>query len=200
MIKALSSGVTEWLRKEGVVPPQNQALFSYAVYCFVFGMLPILLAFILGLLFRMLHESLVMILPFMLIRKFSGGYHSNNPKKCILLSSLLLFISLWGVKLILATNTSILLTSLVAVSTLGLWILSPIDNNQRKLSERERRAFCTVVRILSVVALSVYLSMQASSRRTQAVPIGVGIVLVAVLQLPCIPRKLSHDQRGGKVE
>ena len=65
MIKALSAGVAEWLRNEGVIPPKNQALFSYAVYCFVFGMLPILLAFVLGLLFRMLQESLIMILPFM---------------------------------------------------------------------------------------------------------------------------------------
>lgn len=197
LIKALSAGVAEWLRNEGVIPPKNQALFSYAVYCFVFGMLPILLAFVLGLLFRMLQESLIMILPFMLIRKFSGGYHLNNPKKCILFSSLLLSFSLWCVKIFLATNTAILLTSLVALSTLSLWVLSPIDNNERKLSECERRAFRRISRILSVVFLTAFLSMQATTLKSYSVPIGIGIVLVAVLQLPCIPRKLTLEPKGG---
>ena len=196
MIKTLSAGVAEWLRKEGGIPQINQALFSYAVYCFVFGMIPVLLAFVLGLLFRMLQESLVMILPFMLIRKFSGGYHLDDPKKCFFLSCVLLSLSLWSVKIFLATKTSILLTLLVSLSTLSLWVHSPIDNNERKLSESERCAFRKVARVLSVVALFVYLAMQASALKTYSVPIGVGIVLVSVLQLPCILRKLTPEPKG----
>lgn len=191
MIKALSTGVAEWLRKEGVVPQKDQALFSYAAYSFLFGMLPILLAFVLGLLFRMLQESLIMILPFMLIRKFSGGYHLNSPKKCILFSSLLFSLALWGVKIFLAAKNTILLSSLVSLATLNLWMLSPIDNEARKLSEVEKLTFRRIARILSVAALTAYLAMQVATLKSHSVPIGVGIVLVAVLQLPYIPRKLA---------
>lgn len=191
MIKALSAGVAEWLEKEGVVLRKDQALFGYAVYSFLFGMLPILLAFVFGGLFRMLRESLIMILPFMLIRKFSGGYHLSDPKKCVIFSSLLLSLALWGVKLFLASPNAILLSSLVLLSTLSLWLLSPIDNDARKLSEGERRTFRKIVRILSVVTLAVYLVLQATAPKSYSVPVGVGIVLVAVLQLPCIPRMLS---------
>lgn len=190
MIKALSAGVAEWLRKEDVVPPNDQALFSYAAYSFLFGMLPILLAFVLGLLLRMLQESLIMILPFMLIRKFSGGYHLNSPQKCIIFSSLLFSLALCGVKVFLAAKNTILLHPLVFLATLSLCVLSPIDNDARRLSESERRAFRRIARILSVGALTAYLTMQAPTLKSHSVPIGMGIILVAVLQLPYIPRKL----------
>lgn len=191
MIKALSASFAEWLRKEGAVPKKDQALFSYAAYSFFFGILPILLAFVLGVLFRMTRESLIMILPFMLIRKFSGGYHLNNPRKCIFFSSLLLSLALWGVKIFLATQTAIPLSSLVSLATISLWVLSPIDNDARKLSDMERHAFGRIARILSLAALTAYLAMQVSKLKSYSVPIGVGIILVAVLQLPCIPRKLK---------
>lgn len=191
MIHVVSEAVAKWLEKEGTVPSNEQALFTYAVYSFLFGMVPILLAFVLGLLFRMLQESFIMILPFMLIRKFSGGYHLNNPKKCVIFSGFLLSLALWGVKQFLAIPNAMLLSFLAILSTLSLWMLSPIENDERKLSEGEKRIFRKVARILSVVTLAVYLVLQVTVPKSHSIPIGVGIVLVAVLQLPCIPGKVS---------
>lgn len=192
MIQALSDGVAKWLEKEGAVPSPDQGLFSYAVYSLLFGLLPILLAFVLGILFRMPQESLIMILPFMLIRKFSGGYHLNDPKKCVIFSSLLLALALWGVRMFLATQSTALLSSLVSLSALSLWILSPIENDARNLSESEMKHFRKIARILSVDTWGVYWVLQMCALKTYSVPVGVGIVLVAILQLPCIPRKLTN--------
>lgn len=177
--------------KSGAVPQRDQASFSYAVYSFFFGMLPILLAFVLGVLFRMLQGSLFMILHFMLIHKFGGGYHFCDPKKSIIFSSLQLFSVLWCVKIFLVTRTVVLLPSLLSLATLRLCVLSPIGNDARKLSERERHAFRRIARILSVTAYITYLVLQITTPKLSSVPVGVGIILVAVLQLPCIPRKLG---------
>lgn len=145
--------------KSGAAPQRGQALFSYAVYSFFSGMLPILLAFCLEF--------------------FLGCY----TEACLS--------ALWCVKIFLSTRTVVLLPSLVSLAMLSLWILSPINNDARKLSERERHAFRRIARILSVIALATYLTMQITTLKSHSVPVGVGIVLVAVLQLPCIPRRLA---------
>lgn len=191
MIKALSDGVAKWLEKEGAVPSPDQGLFSYAVYSFLFGLLPILLAFVLGILFGMRQESLLMILPFMVIRKFSGGFHLNSAKKCFAFSSVLLSLAMWEVKILIAAQSTIHFSLLVSLSALSLWVLSPIDNKARNLSESEKKHFRKIAQILSVGIWGVYLVLQVCAPKTSSVPVGVGIVLAAVLQLPCIPRKLT---------
>lgn len=197
VIKELSAGVAEWLEKEEVVLSSEQALYSYAVYSLLFGLLPIFLAFVLGYLFRMFRESLLMILPFMLIRKFSGGYHLNDSKKCVTCSILLLSLALWVVKIFFVSQSTALLSSLVSLSSLSLWILSPIDNNSRKLTADERYIFRKITRVLSVIGLTAYQILHATAPKTYYVSIGVGIVLVAILQLPCLLKKYNFYCMGN---
>lgn len=90
MIQELSSRVAKWLEQEEAISGKDNGLFSYAVYSLLFGLLPIFIVTILGLAFGMLREGLLMITPFMLIRKFSGGYHLNSLKMCITFSTVLL--------------------------------------------------------------------------------------------------------------
>ena len=90
MIRELTSGIAKWLEQEGAISGEDNGLFSYAVYSLLFGLLPIFIAVVLGLAFGMLREGLLMITPFMLIRKFSGGYHLDSPKLCVILSTALL--------------------------------------------------------------------------------------------------------------
>ena len=93
MIRELSSKIAKWLEQEGVISGKDNGLFSYAVYSLLFGLLPIFIVVVLGLAFRMVREGLLMITPFMLIRKFSGGDHLASPKLCVLLSSILIAIA-----------------------------------------------------------------------------------------------------------
>lgn len=42
----------------------------------------------------MITEAIAMIMPFILIRKFSGGYHADSFKKCLVLSSIVIIVTL----------------------------------------------------------------------------------------------------------
>lgn len=197
MIHKMSEAIATWLEKEGVVLKGEQSLFAYAVYSFLFGLLPVGIVMILGASFGMFGESVFLILPFMLIRKFSGGYHLESPEWCFVFSALLLTLALGLAKVLDGTKQIEFLTLLVFLAVASLCIFSPIDNDAKPLNGKERYLFRKIARILAITSLVVYLvlGMALSSRFTTA--FGVGVLLVAVLQLPCVLKKVRKS--GGLV-
>ncbi|WP_419013629.1 accessory gene regulator B family protein [Hominenteromicrobium sp.] len=81
MLHSLSKSVTKWLLKTGAISHNDVALYEYAVYTFFFSMLPLTVSICLGALLHMFFEALLMILPFVLIRKFSGGFHLRQHRR-----------------------------------------------------------------------------------------------------------------------
>lgn len=188
MIRELSSWVAKWLEQEGAISGKDNRLFSYAVYSLLFGLLPIFIVMLLGLAFGMLREGLLMIAPFILIRKFSGGYHLSSPKLCVAFSAVVLALVMRLIKLIIREGYITPLTVLVSLSVICLCKFSPVENEMRKLSKTEIQCFRKVTRLLALAALSAYFFFYYTKQYDLAVPIGVGILLPALLQFPCVPR------------
>lgn len=186
MISRISTTVADWLAKQDAISDEDRDLFAYATYSLLFGLAPFLIAAALGVAFGMRLESLLLILPFMLIRKFSGGYHLKSPGVCIVLSTSLIALSLVAVKVVINTGCLLLLTGAVLLSTLSLCLCSPIDSESRKLSEKETKLFRMIARVVSVATLAVYLALLLISRTNVAASIGVGILIAALLQIPCL--------------
>lgn len=186
MISALSSALAEWLSKENVIPENDRSLFAYAVYSLLFGLLPILIALILGLFFDMVCEGIVLIVPFIIIRKFSGGKHVKSPVTCLILSSSLLAITFGAIQFTFNSGCVSILTISVLLSVLVICILSPVDSSERELTPRQARFFGTIARLLSVLFCGMYLLFITVNRLDIAIPLGMGILLPALLQLPCL--------------
>lgn len=185
MITKMSSAIVKWLLHAGAISESDKELYEYAAYSFLFSLLPLCLVVILGCITGMVIEGLLMILPFMLIRKFSGGFHLKSPGICLLSSTLLLSAFLFIIRLVIDKHQSVLFTCFVGASTLQIFLCSPIDNDVRKLNEKERLVFKKIARIMSAMFLVVYLLLLLLGLLRFSVPVGAGILLTALLQVPC---------------
>lgn len=130
MINRLSERVVSWLRREGCVEASEVPLFRYAAYSFIWGLLPFIIVTVWGIIFNALLESTLLILPFMLIRKFSGGYHLSNPGICFATSTILLGFAVWGLTVINSTTSSTGLSVAVFLSVVIICVFSPIPIHQ----------------------------------------------------------------------
>lgn len=160
-------------------------LYCYSVYSLLFGTLPLTIAVILGIMFGMLKEGLLLIVPFMLIRKFSGGFHLTSSKHCFLVSIVILLIAFGVIKFFECWRKPILLSCIVLFASVHICQCSPIDNINRKLSQKEERVFKNMTQFLIVVTLTVYFTLLFSNYATLSVSVGIGILLVFSLQIPC---------------
>ena len=131
-------------------------------------------------------EGILMILPFMMIRKFSGGYHLNSSVVCFISSTLLLSTSLALIGLINSLGSYDVLLCAAVMNALQIFVYSPIDSKKRKLSKKEQEVFREIARLMVSVFLAFSLLLYFLGAEKFAVPIWMGIIITALLQLPCI--------------
>lgn len=200
MIRIISEAIAKWLESEGTVACNECTLFQYAAYSFLFGMLPIGIALIWGIYFGMIREGIVLMIPYMLLRKFSGGFHLKSSGLCLVITTCVLAFSMRLSKYIASTRSTGILSIFVFLSVLSLCIFSPIENQARKLTDKERNVFGKIARSLALLSFALYIFISASGSIYYASAFGVGILLVSLLQIPCvIGRYFNLEQRPMKI-
>lgn len=192
MMHKIADAVANWLVKTDAISAEDFALYSYAMYSVMFVSIPLILSIVVGILTNMLLESILFIAPFILIRKFSGGFHLKSPTVCLFVSTGIIAVFLFGIRFVLMHE--IHSVPLVCMFILGilLFIKSPIDTEERKLSERETIVFGKIARIMVIAFWIVVLTLIWLHKYSIAIPISFGIILSGALQLPCCFIKRKH--------
>ena len=185
MIQKTSTAVTKWLLHAGAISIEDKELYEYAAYSFLFSLIPLFLVFIFGLALGMVTEGILMILPFMLVRKFSGGLHLKSARICLISSSVMLISFLLLIKATHTYEAYAICSAAVLIFSIQLFLLSPVDSEARRLSEKERLVFRRVARSVTFVSCSAYFLLLFFGLYRFAVPLGFGIILSGLLQFPC---------------
>lgn len=146
----------------------------------MFGILAVIIVIVIGCLSGKLCEGLIMIAPFMLIRKFSGGYHLNSPVVCFVLSALLISGAILVSDALVSATALFWLSCVVFAAYVSIFSLSPIDSESRRLTEKEKAVFRRISRILASVIVTVYFLLLAVGQPHYC------IAIIALLQVPCI--------------
>ena len=91
----LAGRMTEWLIIHGAVEEEDRDLYEYASICLLMTAAPLFLAILVGGVMGELRTAVLMILPFMVLRKISGGYHAKHAATCLVCSSGLLVLCIF---------------------------------------------------------------------------------------------------------
>ena len=171
----------KWLLKTGAISQQDADVYEYGIYSFLFSLLPFALVLILTVPLGMVTEGFLLIVPFFFLRKFTGGFHFQSALPCLVTSTLLLLASLAGIKALLSKPPL-------------LAVYLAIDSINRKLSSKEQRVFHRIAIGLGCFFVALFTLLMGFELYRIAVPIGGGVVLTALLQLPCLPGEIRRIQ------
>ena len=78
------------------------------------------------------------------------------------------------------------LTEVVILSIISLFVNSPIESAARKLTDKEKARFRGIVRFLTGMILVLYILLLLFNQPQKAIPIGMGIIITAFLQIPSL--------------
>lgn len=188
MITRCAGRITTWMIKHDAVLPEDRELYEYAVYSLILTVSPLVLVMIMGGLMGRMREGIVLIIPFMVIRKFSGGYHAKHDWACLLSSCGLLFLCVCAASRITCSMELCIVTFAAAA---GLCILSPVDSENRRLMPEEKRRYKKTTCVLAAAFAMLFVFLMVIHAGTYAVCVAVGLILSASLQLPCILLQLE---------
>ena len=182
MIANRAEVIAGWLVKNRTIKKSEQILYQYAIENFFLFLSTIVLAIGVGLILRNVMQSIVLI-TFMCLRKFSGGYHAKSLKICLLSSSLLMFLSL---KLSMKIHCNQELIEITVLSAIILMVFSPVENPNRVIERQEKKTYQKTVIVLTMVFLLLAIITYSFGLEAYTRSICIGIQLSATLQIPCI--------------
>ena len=78
MIKRIAAVTAKWLLQAGAISASDVELYEYSIYSFLFTLCPLGLVLIISVFLHMVVEGILLIIPFIIIRKFCGGFHFQS--------------------------------------------------------------------------------------------------------------------------
>lgn len=152
MIKLISSKVARILC-EDEKHTDNYELYEYAIYIILSSAFHMATVIVLGLVFNLLTESLVFYLSFIVIRKFSGGYHAKTPVRCYLFSFASNIIILCLVKWLSSINTLFIFIFIIfeLLCVVLILLISPLDTENNPLTGQEKKMYRMLTSIITIL-------------------------------------------------
>lgn len=141
MINNLSVQLTNRLISKGTISENEQELYCYGFFMLLSHLLYFILAAVFGLILGCFFESVIFYIAFQFIRRYAGGYHAKTETRCEIMSAISIIACIVVIRLSTIYNFNIVLLCLVAVATIFIAVLSPLDTTEKPLSKKEFKCF-----------------------------------------------------------
>lgn len=187
MISGFIGNISTWLIRHNAIKPEDRELYEYAIYSLIITVSPLFLVILISGIMGKLCEGIVIIIPFMVLRKFSGGFHASKAGTCFAGSCALLFLCVSAVSYVTCNLT---LKVLATVAAISLCISSPVDSENRRLSDNEKITYRRITWFIVMFFMVVFILFLVTRKEMLAKCIAIGLILPACLQLPCIISKV----------
>lgn len=182
--------MSDWLVRHHTIKPDDRELYEYAIYSFLISITPLVIFLIASGVMGLWGEGMMIILPFMVIRKFCGGYHAKYAYICLVLSTALLGICLF---VAIHADSNWVLHTLLGIAGISIMVNSPIDSENKRLTEDERKRYRHVTSLLVMTMIMLYVILKVFRIERYSICIAVSLILVALLQLPHIWKKIDQN-------
>lgn len=136
MISSVANNITNYLICKKVIKDDDREIYQYGFEQVFSSLLNIATMLLLGIILGKIYQSLVLILSFMALRSYSGGYHANTPLQCYLLTVMSISAALSIMKFI--TIDRFICWGLLVLSSVVILLLSPIGSKNKPLDEIEK--------------------------------------------------------------
>lgn len=134
-METLSEKIIANMIKSGVSIEADREVYIYGLTQLFRTLLNVFSTVIIGFCMGKLIESIVFVICLMLVRSYSGGYHSDSPVRCYLISVIAIIIVLGSIELSIWNEYSSTLA--MGVSMCILFLHAPIGHRNKSLEEIE---------------------------------------------------------------
>lgn len=158
MILKLQNAIVNKMLCEDAAEDEKE-LYSYGVRLVMEQAVNVASAFILMLVFNELLFGIVYLAAFFAIRQYAGGYHASTFLRCYAVSMSSIAAALFIGSLLGNTALEAVYIPISLLCLTIIFILAPVDNKNKELSEQEiiiYRKKCRVILCLAFLALLVF--------------------------------------------
>lgn len=167
MIKRFVTRLVSAQIRLGTIQESNRKVYEYGYQLMIEAFINVVISLLLGAVLGCFKEVVFFLIVFMPLRSFCGGYHAAKTWQCTVLSNLvvLLVIVVLKVSLLSGIITPVYILGDIVIG--GMIVLfAPVDNENRRLGEKERRRYKMTASVIMSVEALLCIILCVSSFRT----------------------------------
>lgn len=179
MIEKKIKNITEAMAIHGIIAYEDEELYIYGMMQGLIMIFNIATTIVIGLLLGMVWQSLLLMISYIPLRTYAGGYHARTQIKCYVLSVFLVIGMLLLVKF--SSEWNYILPMLSCISGGVIFLLAPLEDVNKPLDAIQKSKYRKTARIILLIELCVAgLSFLLESYQL-SLCISTSIVCVSVL-------------------
>lgn len=177
-------------RSQGIVNDSNDKIVELGLQRLKIMMLDIFFALLLGFLLGDLLVGMLFELSYSILRIYAGGFHAPTKGICTWLTYITTFTCI--LLIFLMPLSSVVMHILFAGSILIILLLSPVESNNKPLSNREKQVYRHKSIAIAAIEAAIYLVLHYNSAFLYAKTIFFALCLVAIGQIAdIVSRKIT---------
>lgn len=159
----ISEKIVNNMEKQNVIQTDHRSIYKYGINQILNMLLNILTFFMIGLISKMLTETVIFTAAYIPMRIYAGGYHASTPKRCWFASGIMLVAFLLFVRY--ADFDEYVYNVLLLVGIMIILILSPVEDRNKPLDKKEIKIYkarCIIVFALEFALYMLFKYFQVS--------------------------------------
>ncbi len=155
MFKLSADRITSVLVTNELIEEKEFRVYSYGFELIIAFAANALTVLLIGLIFGKFVHTLLFLLTYCPIRQYAGGFHAKNYSRCLLTFATIYLVTIFTINYIDLEVYQIPIMIGLAVSLIGICILSPVEHRNNPLSNAERIHHKKVAARLSLIIFTV---------------------------------------------
>lgn len=139
------NSIIDWQIQKKQIPQSDAEIYKYGYYILFEKALIFIITVFIAIVLKAWQEIFLFYIAFVPVRVYSGGYHAKKTINCMVLSGLVLIVNVMAVRLLNTITTGIHPVILEIVFFIILHKICPVETENRKISNSEKRYFSKMV-------------------------------------------------------
>lgn len=177
----MTDKVTDYLVANKTIDEEDQEIYSYGLKQGVIMLLQTFSVLAIGIIWGMWWQSVLFIFSYTPLRLSSGGIHANRQWLCFICTIAHAGLVLLIIKLI--TCPDIVVISVIAISTLIILFLAPVEDKNKPFDEAERKIFKkrTMIMLAAELAAVLILILLGLGEAAKCIAVTHGTLSIMVI-------------------
>ena len=193
MINKLSSLISSKFVEHNIISKSVKDVYRYGIEITISSIIGFVITCLIGLLFRMLMQTMLFYVIFILLSSMTGGYHAKTYLKCNFIFSIITLFIVTFSKAAYEMQISFGILTLLFLPSIAIFIwIAPVENVNKPIKTEKRVYWKSISIVTSVLLYLLSLLLYKSQHTLEATVIVITIFSVSILcMIPII-------QKGGK--
>lgn len=191
-LETISGAIAKSFADQGIINGDETDIYQFGLRQLFFFVVNMITAITIGIVVGMLQECLVFSLAYMLLRRYTGGYHAKTSIRCYFLSILMVVVVLFSIKAAILYEWNDFCIIATMFSGVVIYLKAPIESENKPLDDAEYRKYRKCSLIIMIIEEVIVLTLFFFSN---SVSVCIAFAVISAATMLLISTLLSYMQR-----